>query len=70
LWVFKGYPAITKNRRVVKRAIADKYKGAIMSEKLKASRYNHFVEQEDGKYLAFNALSCGLGELDAEKYRQ
>lgn len=40
-----------------------------MSEKLKASRYNHFVPQESGKVLAFNALSCGLGEMDAVNYR-
>lgn len=40
-----------------------------MSEKLKASHYNHFVPQESGKVLAFNALSCGLGEMDEVNYR-
>nr|MBN2277570.1 4Fe-4S cluster-binding domain-containing protein [candidate division Zixibacteria bacterium] len=39
-------------------------------EKLKASRYNHFVESEDGKMLAFNALSCGLAEMDRESYKR
>lgn len=37
-------------------------------EKFKASRYNHFVDIEDGKKLAFNALSCGLAEMDVESY--
>ncbi|MFZ1683896.1 MAG: radical SAM protein [Candidatus Zixiibacteriota bacterium] len=41
-----------------------------MGERIKASRYNHFVEIEDGKRLAFNALSCGLAEMDAENYRR
>ncbi len=41
-----------------------------MGEKIKASRYNHFVEIEDGKRLAFNALSCGLAEMDEENYRR
>ncbi|MCJ7507623.1 MAG: SPASM domain-containing protein [candidate division Zixibacteria bacterium] len=35
--------------------------------KYKASRYNHFVEN-NGKVLAFNAMSCGLGEMDKENY--
>jgi uncharacterized protein len=41
-----------------------------MGERIKASRYNHFVEIENGKRLAFNALSCGLAEMDEESYRQ
>ena len=39
-----------------------------MAEKLKPSRYNHFVLTEDDKCLAFNALSCGLAEFDKETY--
>lgn len=35
-----------------------------MSQKLKASRYNHFVRTSDGVRLAFNALTCGLAEMD------
>ena len=36
--------------------------------KYKVSRYNHFVEDNNGKVLAFNAMSCGLGEMDKENY--
>jgi uncharacterized protein len=43
--------------------------GKDTSEKLKPSRYNHFVEIENGKRLAFNALTCGLAEMDPESYR-
>ncbi|MEW5925095.1 MAG: radical SAM protein [Candidatus Zixiibacteriota bacterium] len=39
-------------------------------EKLKASRYNHFVDMEDGTKLAFNALSCGLAEMDKDSYER
>ncbi|MEW5925769.1 MAG: 4Fe-4S cluster-binding domain-containing protein, partial [Candidatus Zixiibacteriota bacterium] len=39
-------------------------------EKLKASRYNHFVDMEDGTRLAFNALSCGLAEMDKDSYER
>lgn len=35
-----------------------------MTEKLKPSKYNHFVDAGDGKRLAFNAMSCGLAEID------
>jgi len=38
------------------------------TKKFKASRYNHFVPAENGKRLAFNALSCGLAEMDDESY--
>ncbi len=41
-----------------------------MSQDLKQSRYNHFVEIEDGKRLAFNALSCGLAEMDEDSYNR
>jgi len=41
-----------------------------MSEKLKASRYNHFVKLDNGNRLAFNAMTCGLGEMDEAKYRE
>lgn len=34
----------------------------------KASRYNHFVPTNEGKVLAFNALSCGLGQMEKENY--
>lgn len=37
--------------------------------KWKASRYNHFVEIGDGKRLAFNALTCGLAEMDEQTYQ-
>jgi uncharacterized protein len=37
-------------------------------QKFKRSRYNHFVPTEDGKRLAFNAMSCGLAEMDQESY--
>lgn len=42
-----------------------------MEEKtrFKASHYNHFVPTEDGKRLAFNAMSCGLAEMDEESYQ-
>ncbi len=40
-----------------------------MSEKLKLSRYNHFVDLGNGKRLAFNAMSCGLAEMDEETYQ-
>ena len=39
-----------------------------MSQRLKASRYNHFVCDGDGSRLAFNALTCGLAELDSPTY--
>lgn len=39
-----------------------------MTEKLKPSRYNHFVDTDDGKRLAFNAMSCGLAEIDDESF--
>lgn len=39
-----------------------------MGEKVKASRYNHFVEVEEGKRLAFNAMTCGLAEMDKASY--
>ena len=41
-----------------------------MTEKLKPSRYNHFVDIGKSKRLAFNALSCGLGEMDDENYHK
>lgn len=42
-----------------------------MEEKtrFKASHYNHFVPSEGGKRLAFNAMSCGLAEMDEESYQ-
>jgi len=40
-----------------------------MTEKLKQSRYNHFVKLGNGKRLAFNAMSCGLGEMDDKHYQ-
>ena len=39
-----------------------------MTEKLKPSRYNHFVDTGDGKRLAFNAMSCGLAEINTESH--
>ncbi len=39
-----------------------------MTESLKASRYNHFVKLENGQRLAFNAMTCGLGEMDEVNY--
>ena len=39
-----------------------------MTEKLKPSRYNHFVDTGNRKRLAFNAMSCGLAEMDTESY--
>ncbi len=41
-----------------------------MAERVKASRYNHFVDLENGKRLAFNAMTCGLAEMDEESYRR
>ena len=41
-----------------------------MSERLKQSQYNHFVELGNDKRLAFNAISCGLAELDDETYQK
>ncbi len=38
------------------------------NEKLKASKYNHFIQHDDGRILAFNAMSCGLGEMDRENF--
>jgi len=38
--------------------------------KWKASRYNHFVEIGDGKRLAFNAMTCGLAEMDEDSYQK
>jgi len=37
-------------------------------EKLKASEYNHFVPTQEGRILAFNALSCGLGQMNKQSY--
>jgi uncharacterized protein len=34
----------------------------------KASRYNHFVPTDDGNVLAFNALACGLAQMDRQSY--
>lgn len=34
----------------------------------KASRYSHFIHTNDGKVLAFNAVSCGLGKVSPEYY--
>ncbi|MFH1686131.1 MAG: radical SAM protein [bacterium] len=39
------------------------------TDKYKQSRYNHFVPIEDGKRLAFNAMSCGLAEMDPDSYK-
>ncbi len=41
-----------------------------MVEKIKASRYNHFVALENGNRLAFNALTCGLAEMDPDSYQR
>jgi uncharacterized protein len=41
-----------------------------MAERIKTSRYNHFVPLENGNRLAFNALTCGLAEMDPPTYRQ
>lgn len=41
-----------------------------MSDKIKASRYNHFVPLENGNRLAFNALTCGLAEMDPNSYQR
>ncbi|MCJ7509108.1 MAG: SPASM domain-containing protein [candidate division Zixibacteria bacterium] len=38
------------------------------NEKYKSSKYNHFVPTNEGQVLAFNALSCGLGQMDKESY--
>lgn len=38
------------------------------AQKYKPSRYNHFVDTNDGKRLAFNAMSCGLAEIDDESF--
>lgn len=37
-------------------------------EKYKASRYSHFIPTNEGKVLAFNAFSCGLGQMNKENY--
>jgi len=39
-----------------------------MGNVYKKSRYNHFVKLSDDMMLAFNAVTCGLGELSMEKY--
>jgi uncharacterized protein len=44
--------------------------GGRMTEKIKASRYNHFVPLENGNRLAFNALTCGLAEMDPASYQR
>jgi uncharacterized protein len=36
--------------------------------KYKTSKYNHFVENSNGKVLAFNAMSRFLGRMDKEDY--
>ncbi len=41
-----------------------------MTERLKPSKYNHFVPGSDGNWLAFNAMLCGLAELDEATYHQ
>lgn len=41
-----------------------------MSKRMKPSRYNHFVPLENGHWLVFNALSCGLAELDEDTYQK
>lgn len=38
---------------------------AIMKPKYRQSSYNHFVELGNNKKLAFNCMSCALGEMDA-----
>ncbi len=40
-----------------------------MNENLKPSRYNHFIKCDNGAHLVFNALSCGLGEMNSDNYR-
>jgi hypothetical protein len=37
--------------------------------KYKPSRYNYFVPTDNDNVLAFNALSCGLGQMDKESYQ-
>ncbi|MCX6827741.1 MAG: radical SAM protein [candidate division Zixibacteria bacterium] len=39
-----------------------------MADELKLSKYNHFFKLENGNWLAFNALRCGLAELDQPSY--
>ncbi len=40
------------------------------TNKYKLSRYNHFVELDEGKRLAFNAISCGLAEMDDKTFHK
>lgn len=42
--------------------------GIMSNEKWKASQYNHFVTTDDGNVLAFNAIACGLGQMDKKSY--
>ncbi len=41
-----------------------------MSQQLKLSQFNRFVELEDGKRLGFNAISCGLCEIEENIYKE
>lgn len=41
-----------------------------MSKKYKASRYNHMYKLQNGKRLAFNCMSCGLGEMDEDCHKR
>jgi uncharacterized protein len=36
----------------------------------KESRYNHFITLENGAYLVFNAITCGLGEMNSNNYQK
>ena len=40
----------------------------MLTKEYKASRYNYFIPLDDGRRLAFNAISCGLATMDEESY--
>jgi len=42
----------------------------LQKENLKQSKYNHFIEIEDGKRLVFSAASCGMGIMDQQTYEK